>query len=109
MFIEIEQLLKKNLNKYNKALEVLYQLIVFFSTSLDEVKASSFAKQANITEQTRCIMFRIRIDSHLPTRAYADIENFSYFKEEKGILFMFGCKLYFILVRLIIMRMIIYG
>ncbi|CAF1058520.1 unnamed protein product [Didymodactylos carnosus] len=63
----------------------------FFSTSMDESNAIRFAKVGAITEQTRIILFRIKIDSRLPTKPYADIERFSFYQGEKEILFMLGC------------------
>ncbi|CAF1114018.1 unnamed protein product [Didymodactylos carnosus] len=79
---------KEELKQMQQGIGGFISINSFFSTSRSETKAKSFAKEAKITEHIRRILWRITIDCCLPTKTYADIERFSFYKTEKEILFI---------------------
>ncbi|CAF0758010.1 unnamed protein product [Adineta steineri] len=80
---ELESL-KKNCAKF-------ISINSFFSTSFDEQQALSFLKYSNDTENLHAVLFQIDADPKMATtKPFADITEFSEFKDEAEVLFMLG-------------------
>jgi tetratricopeptide (TPR) repeat protein len=62
----------------------------FLSTSRNRSIALHFARLAPVTDDTQRIIFKIEIDPRSQTKAFADITQTSYFKNEDEVLIMLG-------------------
>ncbi|CAF1013688.1 unnamed protein product [Adineta steineri] len=63
----------------------------FFSTSFNKQQALSFLNDSNNTENLEAILFQIDADPKMAiTKPFADITEFSEFKDEAEVLFMLG-------------------
>ncbi|CAF1135549.1 unnamed protein product [Rotaria sordida] len=62
----------------------------FLSTTLDRSTALDFARATPKRDNLQQIIFEIKIDPRLETKAFADITQISYFQKEDEILIMLG-------------------
>ncbi|CAM4744774.1 unnamed protein product [Rotaria magnacalcarata] len=62
----------------------------FLSTSRDRYVALAFTQTTRRRDNARTILFEIEINPRLRTKAFAEIGNASYYKEENEILIMLG-------------------
>ncbi|CAF2903543.1 unnamed protein product [Rotaria sp. Silwood2] len=79
---EIE-LMKESVGKY-------ISMNSFFSTTQQFPIATQFLLDANISQNMQRILFEININPREKTKAYADINEISYFKTESEVLIMLG-------------------
>ncbi|CAF1223031.1 unnamed protein product, partial [Didymodactylos carnosus] len=61
----------------------------FLSTTRSQKKALEFTQSA-LREDLECVLFKIKVDSRIKAKPFADISRFSYFPDEEEILLMLG-------------------
>ena len=62
----------------------------FLSTSRDRLTALDFTRQSQSRHNMRPILFEIKINPQLRTKAFADAQQMSYYEDENEILIMLG-------------------
>ncbi|CAF1209817.1 unnamed protein product [Didymodactylos carnosus] len=81
---------KDELSRIRSSIGEFISINSFLSTTRSPKKALEFAQSAQCEAQYECVLFKIKVESRIKAKPFADISRLSYFPAEEEILIMLG-------------------